>query len=624
VTQGAFDGSFDLASSDETPSSRSESVLRGWLPVVGPFTVGASFLLLCIWTWGRWFDPLVDFGRELYVPWRLREGQVLFRDIAWFNGPFSAYFNAALFRVFGTSITTLVVANLTILAAGTALLYLLVRSHASHLTATVTAVVALALFGFGHLSALGNFNFVAPYSHEATHGLVLGAAALAALGRWSAIRRSGWLGLAGALLGLCFLTKGEIFLAAAAGCGVLLAFAWRERDEPAAARARQAGLWLASVALPALASFVLLSFGMPASKALKGTLGSWPWIVGGSAMEITFYRRISGLLDPKRSALELVVWAAEWLLVLVPAMLLALAARRRKVLAMTAAAVAAPLIVALLLTRVGWLKWLGVARPVPVFVAAFAAWLLVAGGSVTGGARRRLIAWCVFALVLELKLILAVSLSGYGFVLALPGVVLLLVALLHHLPKWIDSRGGSGDVFRILALGVVAAAVLGNLVFAAGWMNRKSHTVGRGADRFLADRPGPIVQEAVDEIEAICPPGQTFTVLPEGIMLNYLARRESASRFVNFMPPELAFFGEATMVEDLESNRPDYVLVTHRPTLEYGLPRFGEDYGRELWSWIESHYEPIALYGDPPLRDDSKFGIELRRRRVGPEAARGR
>jgi len=262
VTQGAFDGSFDLASSDETPSSRSESVLRGWLPVVGPFTVGASFLLLCIWTWGRWFDPLVDFGRELYVPWRLREGQVLFRDIAWFNGPFSAYFNAALFRVFGTSITTLVVANLTILAAGTALLYLLVRSHASHLTATVTAVVALALFGFGHLSALGNFNFVAPYSHEATHGLVLGAAALAALGRWSAIRRSGWLGLAGALLGLCFLTKGEIFLAAAAGCGVLLAFAWRERDEPAAARARQAGLWLASVALPALASFVLLSFAV--------------------------------------------------------------------------------------------------------------------------------------------------------------------------------------------------------------------------------------------------------------------------------------------------------------------------------------------------------------------------
>ena len=60
---------------------------------------------LLAFTWRRWPDVLVDFGRELYVPWRLAEGAILYRDVAYFNGPFSPYFNAVLFRVFGTSMT---------------------------------------------------------------------------------------------------------------------------------------------------------------------------------------------------------------------------------------------------------------------------------------------------------------------------------------------------------------------------------------------------------------------------------------------------------------------------------------------------------------------------------------
>ena len=38
-----------------------------------------------VWSVGP--DPLIDFGRELYVPWRITEGDVLYRDVAYFNGP---------------------------------------------------------------------------------------------------------------------------------------------------------------------------------------------------------------------------------------------------------------------------------------------------------------------------------------------------------------------------------------------------------------------------------------------------------------------------------------------------------------------------------------------------------
>ena len=31
-------------------------------------------------SWGKWPDPLIDFGRELYLPWRTTQGAVLFKD----------------------------------------------------------------------------------------------------------------------------------------------------------------------------------------------------------------------------------------------------------------------------------------------------------------------------------------------------------------------------------------------------------------------------------------------------------------------------------------------------------------------------------------------------------------
>jgi hypothetical protein len=80
------------------------------------------------WTWGTWPDVLVDFGGEIHVAWRLSEGDVLYRDLAYFTGPLSPYWNALVFRVFGASLRALVAANLVVLGGIACLLHgLLVR-----------------------------------------------------------------------------------------------------------------------------------------------------------------------------------------------------------------------------------------------------------------------------------------------------------------------------------------------------------------------------------------------------------------------------------------------------------------------------------------------------------------
>ena len=88
----------------------------------------AVIAALLLWRgWSRWTHPVIDFGRELYVPWQILEGKILYRDLAYFNGPLSPYLNALGLNIFGVSLTALVIVNFILLATLTLLLYQLVR-----------------------------------------------------------------------------------------------------------------------------------------------------------------------------------------------------------------------------------------------------------------------------------------------------------------------------------------------------------------------------------------------------------------------------------------------------------------------------------------------------------------
>src|SRR5207244_2543655 len=103
----------------------------------GPLAIGVAALGMLAWSWGTWPDVLVDFGRELYVPWRLTAGDVLYRDIAYFNGPLSPYVNAAWFALFGASLRVLALVNFALVGVLLALLYALLTQVGSRMSATL-------------------------------------------------------------------------------------------------------------------------------------------------------------------------------------------------------------------------------------------------------------------------------------------------------------------------------------------------------------------------------------------------------------------------------------------------------------------------------------------------------
>src|SRR5215831_13968845 len=124
-------------------------------------------------SWLKWPDPLIDFGRELYLPWRITQGAVLFKDEMHLYGPLSPYLNSLFFRIGGVGLTTLVTANTIIYAAILALLYYLVRAGWGRWAALTSCAFFVGVFSFSQLVGIDNYNFLTPYSHEMTHGTLL-------------------------------------------------------------------------------------------------------------------------------------------------------------------------------------------------------------------------------------------------------------------------------------------------------------------------------------------------------------------------------------------------------------------------------------------------------------------
>ena len=595
------------------------AVLGVWAgPLVG-LACGAAMLW---WSWGTWPDVFVDFGRELYVPWQLSEGQTLYADIAYINGPFSPYLNSLWFRLFGVSLRTLVVANCAILAGLAALLYWLFNVVAGRIAATAALVVFLTLFACGQLIGIGNYNFICPYSHELTHGLALSLGALGSLRWYQRSRRPFCLALAGLLLGLVFLTKAEVFVAAllALVTGVVTTL-WAER--PAGRRLLTlAGLWLGGMVAPVVLAFGLLALAMPTGQALRGTLGSWASLFTAQITSLPFYRDGMGLLDPAasmRALLSCVMW---YVALFGPVAAVALLLRRpgawRPFLAGAAFVVVG--------LGLGWywrrIAWLEVGRPLPLV-------MLVAGvvcltlfvrqrQNQQAAARNALrLSLVVLGGALLGKMILNVVLSHYGFALAMPAALLLVTSLVAWLPALIDRLGGYGGLFRAAALAAIMAAVAVHLALVNLWFGRKTQLVGRGADVFRTDGRGVAANWAIDAIEQHAAKDQTLAVLPEGAMLNYLTRRRNPTPYISFMPLELLLFGEDRILASFKQNPPDFVVLCHKDTSEYGYRFFGRDYGQKLYRWIRRNYRRVSLLGAQPLRDEHPGILLLQRASPG-------
>ena len=588
----------------------------------GPWIILLAGVIMCNISWHKWPDLLVDYGTQIYIPWRLSEGEVLFKDISYFFGPASAYLHSWVLTLFGPGILKLAIFNMLITGGLSLQIYILFKRIADTWTATLCGLAFILLFAFGQYRG-GLFNFVCPYSYELTHGVALSFVALYQFLKFTEKPTVGRLAAVGGLAGLVYLTKPEVFLALFVAIVIgLAAFQWTAR-----ARSSQTGKdWLvfsgAFLSAPLL-FFLYFYLYMPLPKAVEAILYPWILIVKFSLGDSPSHQWLMES-DHIGSNIEIsLIYLLIFVIVLSALVLFSRLPARLSAKPLLGSAFISAIILGLTWAYLAEIPWLELLRPLPWIMLLLGCWQLVRllklGNAKEVGHHIFLLTFTIFAFVLLFKIIFKVQVFHFGFALALPAALLGIKLLMHDIPKNFRSLMGDPVYYRPPVTLLILVYISFHVWIQYNVYQFKTYSVGSGYDRIVDYDPSiktraPVVSQALDYLKGEIGPNEEIPVLPDAIMLNYLMRHKNPVKLITFDPIHSSLIGEEAFLGYLKKADSFHILLVDRDMSFLGARYFGQDYAQDSFQWIQQNYELEKQFGAEPFSGRG-FGIQILRKK---------
>ena len=584
-----------------------------------PWLLVAVGVLMTVISWQKWEDLIVDYGQQLYVPWQLSEGQVLYRDIFYIYGPLSSYLHALLFKIFGPGILVIAGFNMGLIIGLTIILYQLFRNLSDARTANFVCLTFLGVFAFGQYKLGGNYNFVCAYVYELSHGVFLSFLALLQFKKYLDHPFPKRLGLVGFLTGLVFLTKPEVFLALsvslAAGLGLMWSLKIKTADRKSLA------LFLAGLILPGMVFIVYFSFHMPVAESVKSIFNPYLFLSNSDLRALPLYKWIMGLNDPWSNLSKMFLYFLAFGLSLFLIYLVNRVLNKSIQKYLFGFSVSACLLIPYTILSIPNVPWLSLGRPLPLMMVALGTFLLIRIFRNRSEPLPQILGQfvlVVFALVLLLKIFLNAHIYHYGFALALPGTLILVAFLIYELPLRLQPLLGSSQFYRSVMITLVLVFVGYHAWFTSRIYELKNYPVSGGRDLVVDynrnfENRGEVMNLALNYIDKNFPPETGFATFPDGIMLNYLARRKSSIADITLNPGVWILVGDKAVLERLEKASPPYIVYIDREFPYFGLDRFGIDFAQKIDGWIRKRYSLEVQFGATPF-EGKGFGIQILKR----------
>jgi hypothetical protein len=597
----------------KTPSQQGKVFWFGELCSIATLLALLAYFLRV--SWRKWPDPIVDSSQQWYAAWRISAGDFLFQSGGWNYGPFSAYFNGFLFRIFGPTLNALFTANLLIYGAILALAYAAFRRAWGRMGAFAACAVFIAVFSFSHLTSVGNYNYASPYSHEATHGMLLMFVALFVVAAWCRKKSKLLAFCLGTCGGIAAVLKPEFMLASAVlGAGALvIRLVERRAVSPSEWAALAAGtMW------PTLAFTIVFWRHETFRAAFADASNAWwrvlvhpvdlPGFSAGQAMMAGFdHPWRNGWGEIKAGVCALVVIAATWSIgwfINMPA------SKSRIALALVLCAIALTLRL-----QGGWF-WVGRCLPlltllIVVLTGAKCLWQYHENREMTAATGMQ---WmlALFAAAMLARMALFARVYHFGFFQAAPAAMVLAAVMTAEIPRWTGKRqagivAAACCALLVLTLGCVSIAAKSN-----GIRKEQTQQVGTGPDRFYAfNREVDTTPILVDWVlRHMGKRGDSLLVLPDGLSINFIAGCPSPMPDVGDGRPDIE------KVEQLRRSPPDCVAIISLDLTEHGISDYGAPgkRGHILLQWVKQNYVPLASWGDPYSATNSKGASILRQK----------
>ncbi len=545
-----------------------------WIVLVG---IAATWAFLQ--SYQKWLDPIIDTGRDLYIPGELLNGKKLYRDIVYVYPPLTPYLLGFLTWPFGNGLSVYAAIGTGVSALIGGALYVIARMTVNPTGAGICSLLFVTL----NFTAPW-FNFVFPYSYAATFGEAFYLLYLGFILAYLFVERSGFyylLALTFALLAAW--TKIE--LAFAAGLTLPLLFiAYR----------LPARLLFASL-LAALGSALFASFFFRDSP--EGHHWLWDNILAQTLFESKgarlFYARAFGF-EQFWNGIEEVALGA--LLIAISLGLIVAIDRtggrgwpekRWKRVVIVATSLAA---LVFLFLQLGSGRF-------------FRAWallqILLIPLAVVSRRCSPLLVLLLFSMIGSARIYLNLQPVRYGFSLILPTYLLIVYVFFRFLPERRVYSSPMALLWMPLFLLIMIRGQLDQVTHYSLKRYRVDTALGSYYDHF--DARAAIIQRFLRYLD---PPRHSgLVVMPEGVTLNYFSRIPSPISFHTFTPPETADAKiEQRIIEEIERSKPELVAINNRPVREYGSDGFGVDYDQRLLAYLEENYLPLRQWESPTFK----------------------
>lgn len=569
-------------------------------------------------SWRRWISPVTDSGREMDLPLRLMNGELLYRDVYYLYPPFSPYYHSLLYRIFGARLDVLQLSGAICALLVVWMCYRIARRlmTPSESALAVIAVIVVCVFKPGG-------NLIWPYAFAALHGMVFALGALLLALRYTENEKRRELAAAGLLIGLAAITKQEFAMAAL--CAVTGAVVWLRRGW-----FKRLSTDLALVAAPAAL------IALPVYATLLVFIG-WKIVVEDCHLFYThlpasllFYNaQRSGIDFPLASFAQMIGAAAVGVAMLSAAALFGgVPARLRHAGRagpagpagwMTGQTGWAParwthrwiwltlggaLLVALTIRWIAGEEWDGSPMRALPFLSL---WMIVVGWrrwkrKEDGGAALFIIA--LYSLAVLARVALRVPSGGAfgGFFLPTSLILfcyLFLRAAPEVLGRWTHDLSVARRT-RMIGAGMLIALLLATaVVYGARYRINFNYDLKTPRGDLYVRRPiGATFREALDFIAERSNPDDAVAVLPEGSDLAFLSERRMPLRLQIFHPGFLDEQGERDEIKRLQASRARYAVIVNRSMHEFGADVFGRDYFPTLGRWIDENYRLVKVCGE--------------------------
>lgn len=561
------------------------------------------FIFSYVISYAHWGDLIIDCGREVYIPYAIAKGKVLYKDIFCIYGAFPYLFNAFFLKILPFKLNTFYLIGALLGFGYLSGIYLCARNFLSKLICVGICTVVL------YTVVLDNFifNFIFPYSYAIVFASVFCVWILYFLIKYIKDKNAQWLYVCAFLWGGICASKIEFIPVIIPVAAVFLLIEKNKLH----VFLKFIGF---SLIIPALTYLVLFSQGLLISDLVKNAkylakmleTGTLEYFYGNYC--VTDFKPNVFVANLKNTVSLIFTGAIYFVLVL-------LALRNNNYILKYSLITIISLFYFFVLMFQGAHPQLLFAQLTYICAIIFLAKLVrfIRAKEYSNVDSIAVLTLFAVALSTSAKSFHSLQLGFYGTYSFAPLFVCIILSIKELLEmKFLYSTKKQCEQ-AIFALLMVIAFVFMN-IFALQIIKEDSKIQTQFGTIKTEKKNAAALGDAITYILNHSEKNDSLLVLPEGIMINYLTQKSWDFYPTSFIPLDFETFGEKYIINEISDKKPDFIMFIKRDTAEYGKGYLCKDYGVDTCKYVARNYSFEGAFGDKFRVYIFKFKEELNER----------